>query len=569
MKFRILLGCVLTASMSLVSSCSDFLTEDPKGKLTPDTFFSNQNEVDMSVYALYAKLQDFQADSNPLIIQCQGSDVTSTTGSNKAAYLSADAFEVPSDAKGLEHNWKDLYAVIKAANLIIMNVEKANTTQEEINIAIGQAYYWRAFAYFNLVRNFGPLPMNLENVPDNNTTELTPVAGVYEQIVSDLKAAEACNLPAKYTKTNRVVNGQNIYVSAQTVKATMAAVYMAMAGYPLNQTSYYAEAAKKAKEVIDGVNSGIYEHGLLSSWGDVFSYGKNHHSETLLGLDYNANTGGWSSYDSQLSSCHQSGKLQGWGDFLAERRFWASYPEGPRKDAVYAKQIRLNDGSLIDWWATTDGETYNGENAAFSDYRPMFVAFTINKDAATGLPLEAPYDYTLPFWDGMCINKRHQLIRYSEVLCWYAESVARSGGDLASAKNALKQVRERAYADAAAVAEVDNMSAAELAEAAYKEHGYEVAGYVLAMVTCRADEFRMERLKDHYDYRAGSQSDVLVPAGTLTHSVDANGQPFTYTLKEDLRVAENMAVTAGWNGESSIYHNYPPTEVEKNPNLRR
>ena len=569
MKFRILLGCVLTASMSLVSSCSDFLTEDPKGKLTPDTFFSNQNEVDMSVYALYAKLQDFQADSNPLIIQCQGSDVTSTTGSNKAAYLSADAFEVPSDAKGLEHNWKDLYGVIKASNLIIMNVEKANTTQEEINIALGQAYYWRAFAYFNLVRNFGALPMNLENLPDNNTTELTPVSGVYEQIVADLKAAEACNLPAKYTKTNRVVNGQNIYVSAQTVKATMAAVYMAMAGYPLNQTSYYAEAAKKAKEVIDGVNSGAYDHALLSDWADVFSYGKNHHSETLLGLDYNANTGGWSSYDSQLSSCHQSGKLQGWGDFLAERRFWANYPEGPRKDAVYAKQIRLNDGSLIDWWATTDGEAYNGENAAFSDFRPMFVAFTINKDVATGLPLEAPYDYALPFWDGMCINKRHQIIRYSEVLCWYAESVARSGGDLASAKSALKQVRERAYADAAAVVEVDNMSASELAEAAYKEHGYEVAGYVLAMVTCRADEFRMERLKEHYDYRAGEQNEVLVPAGTLTHSVDAEGQPFTYTLKEDVRVKENMSVTASWNGESSMYHNYPPTEVEKNPNLRR
>ena len=568
MKSRILLGCILTASISL-ASCSDFLTEDPKGKLTPDTFFSNQNELDMSVYALYAKLQDFQADSNPLILQCQGSDVTSTTGSNKAAYLSADAFEVPSDAKGLEHNWKDLYAMIKAANLIIMNAENANTTQEEINIAMGQAYYWRAFSYFNLVRNFGPLPMNLENLPDNNTTELTPVAEVYEQIVADLKAAEACNLPAKYTKANRSINGQNIYVSAQTVKATMAAVYMAMAGYPLNQTTYYAEAAKKAKEVIDGVNSGTYPHGLLDNWANVFSYGMNHHYETLLGIDYNSRTGGWAASDSQLSSCHQSGKLQGWGDFLAERRFWASYPNGPRKDAVYAKQIRLNDGSIVDWWATTDGEAYNGENAAFGDYRPMFVAFTVNKDAATGLPLEAAYDYSLPFWDGMCINKRHQLIRYSEVLCWYAESVARSGGDLGSAKTALKQVRERAYADADAVAAVDNMSATELAEAAYNEHNYEVAGYVFALVTCRANEFRMEKMKAHYDYRAGSQSDVLVPAGTLTHSVDANGQAFTYTLKEDLRIEENMPITAAWNGESSMYHNYPPTEVEKNPNLRR
>lgn len=569
MKFRILLGCFLTASMTLVSSCSDFLTEDPKGKLTPDTFFSNQNELDMSVYALYAKVQDFQADSNPLIVQCQGSDVTSTTGGNKAAYLSADAFEVPSDAKGLEFNWKDLYAIIKAANLIIMNAGEANTTQAEINIAMGQAYYWRAFSYFNLVRNFGPLPMNLENKLDNNATTLTPVADVYAQIVADLQEAEKCNLPAKYTEANRSINGVNIYVSEQTVKATLAAVYMAMAGYPMNQTNYYATAAAKAKEVIDGVNSGKYGHALLNDWNEVFSYGNNHHNETLLGIDYNSRFGGWAASDSQLSSCHQSGKLQGWGDFLAERHYWAGYPEGPRKDAVYAKQIRLTSGEMIDWWATTDGEAYNGNNAAFADYRPMFVAFTVNKDEVTGLPMEAPYDCTLPFWSGMCINKRHQLIRYSEVLCWYAEAAARANQDLASAKAALKQVRARAYADEAAIAAVDNMTADQLAEAAYEEHGYEVAGYVVALVTRRADEFRMERLKAHYDYRAGEQKAVLVPAGTLTHSVDAEGKPFTYTLKQDVVVAENMPITAAWAGEASIYHNYPPTEVEKNPNLRR
>jgi len=569
MKSSILLSCILTASMILASSCSDFLTEDPKGKLTPDTFFSNQNELDMSVYALYAKVQAFQANSNPMIVQCQGSDVTSTTGSNKGAYLSADAFEVPSDAKGIEQNWSRLYTVIKAANLIIMNAGKTNTSQKEIDIALGQAYYWRAFSYFNLVRIYGPLPMNLENLPDNNSTGLTPVEDVYEQIVSDLKAAENCNLPAKYTETNRAINGQNIYVSAQTVKATLAAVYMSMAGYPLNQTSYYTAAADKAKEVIDGVNNGTYDHGLLPDWKDVYSYGNNHHRETLLGIDYNSRLGGWDDSDSQFSSCHQSGKLQGWGDFLAERRFWASYPEGPRKDAVYARQIRLTNGALVDWWATNDGEAYNGENAVFADYRPMFISFSVNKDPVSGLPAEAPYDYTRPFWNGMCINKRHQLIRYSEVLCWYAESAARAGQDLAPAKAALKQVRQRACLDAACLEAIDHMTASELAEAAYKEHGYEVAGYVLALVTCRADEFRMERLKEHYDYRTGAQPDILVPAGTLTHSVDASGKPFTYTLKEDLRLKENMPVTAAWQGESSIYHNYPPTETEKNPNLKR
>lgn len=51
----------------------------------------------------------------------------------------------------------------------------------------------------------------------------------------------------------------DVYVTQQAVKSTLAAVYMSMAGYPLNKgQEYYAKAAEKAKEVIDGVNSGKY-----------------------------------------------------------------------------------------------------------------------------------------------------------------------------------------------------------------------------------------------------------------------------------------------------------------------
>ena len=452
MKTKILLGCLVAASLLPAASCSDFLTEDPKGKLVPENFYSNQKELDMSVYSLYALVQAFQANSNPLIVQCQGDDVTSTTGSNKGAYLSADAFEVPSDTKGLDDNWRRLYTIIKAANMIIDRAPGAEASQEEINIAMGQAYYWRAFSYFSLVRIFGPLPLNLHNEPDGNTTPLTSVEGVYGQIVSDLVAAENCNLPAKYTGDYRSIEGQNLYVSQQTVKATLAAVYMAMAGYPLNKTEYYGMAADKAKEVVDGVNNGTYDQSLLGDWNNVYSYGMNHHNETLLGIDFNATLGGWTDGDSQLSSCHQLASLDGgWGDFLAERRFWKNYPDGPRKDAVFAKQLLLPDHvNTVDWWATRDGQPYDGSNAVVTEYRPMYVAFTVNADGA-GAPIAAPYDYTKPHWTGMCINKRHQIIRYSEVLCWFAEASGRSGKYEGEARAALKQVRERAYSDPAKV----------------------------------------------------------------------------------------------------------------------
>ena len=522
----------------------------------------------MGVHALYAKVQASQCNSNPMILQVQGDDVTSTTGSNKAAYLSADAFEVPTDAKGLNDTWYRHYHIIEAANLIIDNAGKAATSQQEIDIALGQAYFWRAYGYFTLVRLFGPLPVNLHNLPDNNSTPLTSVEKIYELIDADLDKAEKCNLPTKYTEVNRSIDGQNIWISEQTVKATRSAVYMAMAGYPLNKTEMYAKAAAKAKEVIDGVQSHKYDQGLLADWKDVYNYGMNHNNETLLGMDYNSNVGGWSEGDSQLSSCHQSGKLwSGWGDFLAERRFWKDFPEGPRKNGVYSEKILLNNKVAVDWWATTDGEAYNGKNNAVPDFRPMFIGFSVNDDK--GQPAAAPFDYTKPVWGGMCMNKRHQVIRYAEVLLWYAESAARAGQDLAGAKEALKQVRARAYADQAQVAAVDAMGAAELAEAAYMEHGFEVAGNVMSMVTRRADQFRMNRLKETFDYRKGAQNEVLVPAGTETMSCNEKGEPFTYTLKADVVVKEDMDITTTWNDVASIYHNYPPKEVEKNGNLKR
>lgn len=551
----------VVASMSF-SSCSDFLSEDPKGQLTPDGFFNSQAALNSAVNALYFNVQQSQCNSNPAIPQCQGDDITSTTGSNKGAYLSADAFAVPSDTKGVEFLWKWQYNIIQAANMIIDKAPgmdgATGVTQESINEALGNAYFWRAYAHFNLVRVFGPLPLNLHNIPDNNTTVPSSVEEVYNLIVEDLKAAEACNLPAKYSGANKVQGDMNIFISEQAVKSALAAVYMNMAGFPLNKTEYYALAADKAKEVVDGVNSGKYPNGLCADWADVYSYGNNFSKEAIVGITFRSQTGGWSNFDSQLSSCHQFGSLQGWGDFLAERYFWSKFPEGPRKDYVYAKKIRTTNGTCVDWWATTDGKKYNGTNAVVTEYRPMFVAFTVN-DA--GGPAAAPYDYAAPFWGGMCINKVHQVIRYSEVICWFAEAAARSGKYTSEAATELAKVQARAYATPP--------TNGDLAEAAFNEHGFEVAGMPFAMVTRRADEFRLNILKEAYDYRRGDQTTVLVPKGTVTASMDANGNPFTYTTTEDVALPENMAVTALWNGDNSIYQIYPPKETEKNPNLKR
>ena len=283
--YKVLVVAALSAG---ATSCADFLDADPKGQLVTENFFKSQNDLEMALNALYAQVALTQTNSNPAIPQVQGDDITSTTGSNKSAYLSADAFEEPSDYKGVNDLWLAQYRVIQAANLVIDNADKVPTTQEYIDMAKANALFWRATAYFQLVRIFGPLPVNMHNLPDGGKSPLTPVDKIYDEIiVKDLETADGLIVPTSYEgwKLGRTDNC-NYWVTQQAVKSVLSAVYMAMAGYPLERDGYYKKAADKAKEVIDGVNDGTYGLALEQDWNQVYSVANNWSAEQVLTISY-------------------------------------------------------------------------------------------------------------------------------------------------------------------------------------------------------------------------------------------------------------------------------------------
>ncbi len=84
MKIKIIAGTMVALSFSLMS-CSDFLTEDPRGKLTPENFFSTQDELNMSIYALYQKVNLSQVYTNMQLPQWQGDDITTNPGEQQTA----------------------------------------------------------------------------------------------------------------------------------------------------------------------------------------------------------------------------------------------------------------------------------------------------------------------------------------------------------------------------------------------------------------------------------------------------------------------------------------------------
>lgn len=560
MNKKILLGCLFAASvLTTTTSCSDFLDEDPKGQMSEANVFKSQADLDASIHTIYEKLNQTQSWTNPMYPQWQGDDMTANPSSNKQAVAALDVFSSDGENKGVNDAWSQHFALIKACNWVIENASKTPTSQEEINIALGNAHFWRAYAYFYLVRVFGPLPMVVTTDPSATNVAPSSVEEIYNLIVEDLKKAEGW-LPTSYSQAPRNHDGVDAWVTKQATQATLTAVYMAMAGYPLNKgKEYYALAAAKAKEVID--NNGTYGFYNDPVWNHVYSMGHNYNKETILGIDNNWNSGSWD-HDSELTSCCRFEGLGdgGWGDAWGEIAFWKRYPEGPRKDAVYAPKITFQDGATItkvcNWW-DLDAEG----KPVVEAYHPMFAIYTVNCDG-DNLAKEkfAPYNYLEPNYTNMTNGRRHRLIRYAEVLLWYAESAARSGGDLAKAKEYLREVRKRAVTDVENVTLSDgtkvaiaNMTADQLAEACYIEHGWEVAGQWTQMVTRRADEFRMNELKKNFDYRVANKPVVVAVE---------NGKE--YTAKESVPVVKST-----WAGDESIYCPYPTTEVEKNPNLKR
>ena len=548
MKSKILMGSLLLAS-TMLGACSDFLDEDPKGKLTAENYFQTLDELNMATVTVAKKAQGTQIFTNMLYPQWQGDDITANPGANKQACAEMDKFAATDNNKGVNDAWNRNFELIKAANYVINNAGRTPTLKEEIDIAIGQAKYWRAFAYFYLVRIFGPLPINTDNVNDDYTATLSSEEEVYKIIVQDLKDAEAM-LPTGYKDAPRALNGVNVYITQQAVKSTLAAVYMAMAGYPLNKgTEYYALAADKAKEVIDGVKANKYEYKLEDEYKNVYSMDNNYNKETVVGI----NTSPFQDWaqDSEFVLTQLFESQGGWGDGWGELRFWKKFPAGPRKDATYNVKIRLNDGKLVDFWEKIpDGK---GQMVpAVIEQHPMFCLFTLNADDK-GNMLTNAFDYTKPYNTRRMTNDhRHRVIRYSEVLLWYAESKARTGNVDDLARECLKEVRKRAVLPAEVNKvdgiDIDVMTADQLAEAAYDEHGWEVAGYWLSLVTRRADQFRMNRLKDTFVERAENAPVEVAPGVSLKEGVE-------FTNKT-------------WN-DKLMYLPYPSSDALKNPNLKR
>ncbi|TLV00878.1 RagB/SusD family nutrient uptake outer membrane protein [Dyadobacter luticola] len=273
---------LLTTVLSIfwATGCSDFLEESDPSNFTVENYFTQPAHGRSSVNAIYAPLRDplssgFGGGAWMMTEFATGLAATDL-GQAVNSYFIKDLRNTSDNGYGQTY-WTSYYKGIAGANLSIAKVPGIpGIDPNEAKKLLGEAYFLRAFYYFNLVRMFGAIPLVTEPVnlqsEQLKPTQATP-AQVYDLIVADLTTAEASGLPWT-DNTGKVSLG--------AVKSLLSQVYLTMAGFPLQKgATHYDLAAKKAKEVIDSK-----QFKLFSSYNDFHDPAKKNIEENIFMIQF-------------------------------------------------------------------------------------------------------------------------------------------------------------------------------------------------------------------------------------------------------------------------------------------
>lgn len=185
----------------LFSSCNEGILEKSNpNELSTETFFQTQDQLQSAVNAIYAGLQaNSLYNREYFFLHDMLSDENVPNPQLEAPRREVLTYNLNPGNLLINEVWEGLYRVIHRANLVIANAE--NVPEIEISDELrnrfeGEARFLRAWAYFELVSLWGPVPLTTEPQSEVVGLPRSPEADVYQVIFDDLQFAEE-NLDVK------------------------------------------------------------------------------------------------------------------------------------------------------------------------------------------------------------------------------------------------------------------------------------------------------------------------------------------------------------------------------------
>lgn len=288
-----------------------------------------------------------------------------------------------------EDYYESMYQIIFRANNVLNFIGVANPGNQAKYAA--EAKFLRAFAYFNLVRLFGDVPLVTEVVGALDNEKLftrVPSAQIYQQIESDLKEA-----------IDNLDNTHKSRASKAAAQGLLAKVYLTQ------DNRNYPGAAQLCQDIISSA-----KFALQANFRDVFY--KELNPEILFAIQYIAgNTQESQSFSSEFTSLFRQGREDG---------------------------LNIVNANLI-----SDFTKFGGNRTAVS-----YVTFGTSNEVAKFLPEGSNITTSPPTYGPNARNAGNDwiVLRYADVLLMHAEALLAGGAEAtnAAAIDSYMKVKARA-----------------------------------------------------------------------------------------------------------------------------
>lgn len=436
-------------SALLLWGCAD-LDITPKTAISSDNFFTNAKELEIGLNGLYDRTlwkvdRDFWTDDmlhrGPLGVD---NDISRAT-LNSESVLSGTY-------------WKDLYDGIKRANTLLKEMPKAraNVNETVYNRIEAEARTIRAYFYSILLTKFGDVPLITKGVTvkDALLVERTPRAEVLQFVYNELDSAAAL-LPS--ANANRATKGFALGIKART------ALY----------NNDFAVARDAAKAVID-----LGTYSLDPNYRNLFLKGGASSKEMIyfvpLSFTFNVtvditrdllprNAGGFGAQFPTWEAVHAFEAADG-----------LPIDESPLYDPrnPFANRDPRLKQTIVEFGTDWLGYIYQPHPDSTRTLNTITRTLVNNNDTRSVAPFAS---FTGFLWkkgieqswaDTRLADPNIIILRYADVLLMYAEALIEGNENLDAARNAINQVRARAYGttvgNTAAYPAVTEMSQADL-----------------------------------------------------------------------------------------------------------
>lgn len=354
----------------LAAGCS--LEEYPYGFYSESNYYKTEADAEAATLYIYDAINYIDYSRAIVFLGGMNTDELKPKGDASQSTKDIDSWSQNNFKSNvtLGNFFKYSYITINRANAVIRNVPGMKNMDESLrNRFTGEAYFMRAYSYFNLARNFGRVPVHMDVVTTLADTQASLASSLDElwgYVISDLE--KAIHLLPYYAKPEpgRADKAAAEGLMAKTclylasAKANNVPQYVDMS---FDVDDYYSKAAKYAAAIVDNAEQTTYyfDADLMNIYDVDHPDGPEH--IFIMSMDRTGESEGQYSKISKMYIPYISGGTvylkqgakeeyipthDGWSEYQTEIDFYNSFEEGDlRRDWLIVDKVYDASGAVI------------------------------------------------------------------------------------------------------------------------------------------------------------------------------------------------------------------------------